>query len=72
MKSFEKQNRPMKKITLPVFISIIVAFVVLAAVAVIIDTLLYNQYNYNNLISSFRHHISTTINHYSTPTNISS
>ena len=58
--------KPMKKIIFPLSIGIVVAFVVgLAAIAIISSTMLYNQYNYNNLIPSFHNSIGTTINHYS-------
>jgi hypothetical protein len=56
----------MKKIRPPLFICILVAFViVLAAVAVIIGTMLSNQYHSNNLSSSFNRPITTSINYYS-------
>jgi hypothetical protein len=58
----ESKNKPMKKITLPVFIGIVLSFTVVLVVVAIVGTILYNQHNYNSLISSFHHPFTISIN----------
>ena len=58
----ESENKPTKK-TIQLLFKVVAVFVVITA-AVIIGTMFYNHYNYNNLILPTHHPITST-NHYS-------
>ena len=55
----ESKNKPTKK-TIPILFKVIAVFIVITA-AVIISTILYNYYNYSNLISPTHYPITSTI-----------